>query len=228
MRCVCAIALSLLCACQSAQVEVSKFSGNTLSVDPAEVVSPADAKLLRAAARVKPVAEAMCRAKNPDATKEHCAFNVKVVAGFGQQPNAFLERGRDGGSVIVVNRTLLDQVGSEDELAFVLAHEAGHQIANHLHKASFQDSGAGLSRSKGQVAIGLRTADLKRMELEADVIGTVIAFKAGFDPSRGAKALNRFADVRTSGGATHPHVQARLNVVTKTIVHLRAGNEISF
>jgi predicted Zn-dependent protease len=156
-------------------------------------------------------------------------------------PNAFQTIGRDGRPLIVFTSALLREAGSRDEVAFVLAHEAGHQIADHLTRVQRdQMLGAlilgGLAAATGTATeqgmadamdlgafLGSR-AYSQSYELEADVLGAYIAARAGYDPERGAQLFLRPA-LRNSGGpmlwSTHPPSAQRAQVVAETVREIR-------
>jgi predicted Zn-dependent protease len=98
---------------------------------------------------------------------------------------------RSGRPIIILTLGLVAILESEDELAFVLGHEAGHHIARHIPQQ--RQSAAEGARVFGEIVMagggsardvaaprnsgrrsGARTYS-RTAELEADAIGTVIA-----------------------------------------------------
>jgi len=124
---------------------------------------------------------------------------------------------------------LLRSMANNDEIAFVIGHEAGHQIATHLVQAQ-QNVAAGAIAGAilagvlgGDVQQGAdlggyigRRAYSKEFELEADSIGTHIAYRAGFSPLKGIGYFQRVQTGSNSLLATHPPSQDRINNVRST------------
>ena len=78
---------------------------------------------------------------------------------------------------------------------------------------------AALSVAIGSSAVGARTYS-KDFELEADSLGTVIAFRSGYQPLVGAQFFNRIPDPGDKFLGTHPPNSERLNTVRKTMAGL--------
>jgi predicted Zn-dependent protease len=60
-------------------------------------------------------------------------------------------------------------------------------------------------------------------ELEADAIGTVIAYRAGYDPVEGARLFMRLPNPRMGLISTHPPNSDRMDVVRRTLAGLQRG-----
>jgi len=58
-------------------------------------------------------------------------------------------------------------------------------------------------------------------ELQADALGTVIAYRAGFDPERGAQYFTRLPDPGETFLGTHPPNANRIQIVRDTMANLR-------
>jgi Zn-dependent protease with chaperone function len=222
---------------------------------PAPVALPADptpvgpggprtaADFRRVAARVEPAAEAMCRQQAPQAD---CDYLIGLETDPSVPPNAFqtLQNGRP---VIIVASSLLREMRSDDEIAFVLSHEASHHIAGHLGKQAQQQAlGAlllgGLVAATGQATgtpasdqairqamdvggfVGAR-AYSQSYELEADTLGAYIAARAGYTPERGAEVFTRPA-LENPGGpailATHPASAQRAASIARVAADIHA------
>lgn len=114
--------------------------------------------------------------------------------------NAFVA----GGKYIYINTGLLNEATSDDELAFVIAHELGHSLLKHLLRregditstiANIALLGAILSRKNREDFSNfakITTASYSRGdEEEADAIAVAITQRAGYDPLRGIDFFSR-------------------------------------
>ncbi|GFP86013.1 mitochondrial metalloendopeptidase oma1 [Phtheirospermum japonicum] len=127
---------------------------------------------------------------------------------------------------VVLDTWLLDSTGSEEELAFILAHEIGHGVAMHTP--------AGLDPLKATClsalnlitwgpAIFLRIWDLilyysRRSELEADGIGLLLMASAGFDPRRAPDWFEkRKNDDVHMLATTHPCFELRVQMLRRSM-----------
>ena len=191
-------------------------------------------QFLAVARNVEPVAEALCRAETPD---QNCDFAILVDRDPRVGANAFQTLDRAGRPIIILTLSLVAILESEDELAFVLGHEAGHHIARHIPQQ--RESAAEGARVFGESAMagGASARDIRRAaqlgatvgartysqsaELEADAIGTVIAFRAGYDPVAGAQLFSRLPDPGMRFLSTHPPNAERMRVVRRTVARLR-------
>ncbi|MBL4544317.1 MAG: M48 family metalloprotease, partial [Rhodobacteraceae bacterium] len=121
------------------------------AVPPAgiEVTRPAVSpdQFLAVAQDVEPVAEALCRAETPD---QNCDFAILIDRDPRVGANAFQTVDRSGRPVIILTLGLVAILASEDELAFVLGHEAGHHIARHIPQQ--RESAAEGARVFGEIA----------------------------------------------------------------------------
>jgi predicted Zn-dependent protease len=202
------------------------------------------ADFARVAARVEPAAEAFCREEAPGAPQGYCDFRILLEADPRMPPNAFQTRSSRGRPVVVVSASLLAEMRSDDELAFVLAHETGHHVAQHIPKqqqsqmlgamilgglASATAGPGGVSEQTMREMMDLGAfvggrAYSQNYELEADVLGAYISARAGYDPERGAQIFGRPA-LAASGGpvilSSHPASPRRLSVVQSTAAEIR-------
>jgi predicted Zn-dependent protease len=186
--------------------------------------------------RMEPQIEAECRART---RATNCDYLIVVDDRPGQPPNAFQTVGSNGQPIIGFTLALIGEARNIDELAFVMGHEAAHHIAAHIPRQN-QNALAGalimgaLAAATGAEASAVRSAQelganvalraySKDYELEADRLGTILAWNAGYDPERGALFFSRLPDPRNSFLSTHPANAQRLDLVRQTVADLRAG-----
>jgi predicted Zn-dependent protease len=201
-----------------------------------EVRARADAAVRRFAsvvATVEPVAERECRAIRAAGS---CDFQIVVDDRPGQPPNAFQTLDRRGRPVIAFTIPLIATVQNDDELAFIMSHEAAHHLLGHIDQARVHaETGAlvlgRLVTLSGGDADTIRSAEevgailgarrfSKEFELEADALGTVLTARAGYDPLRGARFFERLPDPGNRFLGTHPPNAARLEVVRRVAAGL--------
>ncbi len=183
--------------------------------------------------RVEPVAERVCRERTEGVD---CDFRIYVDDRPGVPPNAFQTIDPRGGPAIVFSLALIADARNQDELAFVLGHEAAHHIEGHIPRSQASaELGAlvlgGLAEVTGQgpervdaalrlgAAVGSRRY-AREFELEADALGTVIAHRAGYDPVRGAEFFARIPDPGDRFLGTHPPNAERVALVRRVAASL--------
>ena len=181
----------------------------------------ARASFSRSVARIEPIAEQSCRQANPSYPRIACDFKFIISTDRKLGENAFQSIDRQGRPNITFTLALLQDLKNDDEVAFILGHEAGHQIAHHIvQTSSNQQVGAlllaGLLASTGQASdasiqeaanlgayLGNR-AFSKEFELEADVMAVGISARAGYDPVKGAQPFTRGETGSAALFSTHP------------------------
>jgi predicted Zn-dependent protease len=184
--------------------------------------------------RVEPITEAFCRAQAPN---QNCDFQIVIDDRPGQSANAFQTLDNSGRPIIAFNLALIADARSPDEIAFILGHEAGHHIAGHIprQQQSAQTgailagviaaaTGAGQAQAEQLQHLGAGLAAQqysKDFELQADEIGTEIAFDAGYDPILGAAFFDRLPDPGDQFLGSHPANAQRKAVVAQTLARLR-------
>ncbi len=183
--------------------------------------------------RVAPVAARICRERRPNLD---CNFRILVDTRPGLPPNAYQTLDNRGRPVIGFTSALIQNARNQDELAFILGHEAAHHIRGHIPTSQRRAvEGALLGTVLGAV-IGLEGAALetaqraggtlnsrrysKEFELQADELGTVIAARAGYNPVRGAEYFNRIPDPGDQFLGTHPPNDERIQIVRRTAASL--------
>jgi Zn-dependent protease with chaperone function len=199
----------------------------------------------RVASRVEPVAEAFCREENAGAPAAWCDYRIRLNTDPRMPPNAYQSQGNDGRPNITVGVTLLAEMRTDDEIAFVLGHEASHHIAGHLPKQQQQQmlgailmggivaaagsSSGGASDQAIQQAmdvgayLGARSYS-QTYELEADTLGAFITARAGYDPERGAQIFLRPVMASAGGPAilsSHPASARRQATVSAVAADIR-------
>ncbi|MBC6408196.1 MAG: M48 family metalloprotease [Rhodobacteraceae bacterium] len=197
-----------------------------------EGLTPAQAAMAfqQVVARVEPVAERECRRHT---RRVNCDFAIYVDRDPHAPANAFQSLSDSGRPEITFTIALIADIQNADELAFVMSHEAAHHIQGHLQRQS-QNAAAGAEIFAGLATIrGVSPADVeaatelgafvgarsysKEFELEADAMGTVITYRAGFDPLRGAQYFARLPDPGNQFLGTHPSNSQRFQVVQQTV-----------
>lgn len=188
----------------------------------------------RIVARVEPVGEQICRDTGRVA---NCDFKIQVDTSTPDVVNAYQTLEKDGRPLVVFSIGLLEAARNTDEIAFVLGHEMAHHVAGHIAQ---QRSTAGLgglilggliAYSGGSeedvdsafdlgAAVGSRVYS-KDHELQADEIGALITYYAGYEPVRGAKFFTRIPDPGDTFLGSHPPNAARISRVTRTVARLR-------
>ncbi|MEL7181353.1 MAG: M48 family metallopeptidase [Pseudomonadota bacterium] len=181
--------------------------------------------------QVEPVAEQFCRTQ---LQQENCDFRIVVDDRPGQGVNAFQTLDRSGRPIIGFTVPLIAEARNQDELAFVMAHEAAHHIRGHIARQQQNAALGGLligslagalgatdieSAQQLGATVGARTYS-KDFELEADALGTRIAAAAGFDPLRGSEFFFRIPDPGDRFLGTHPPNAERLRTVRRVAAGL--------
>ena len=200
------------------------------SAPPAVSQNRAARNFLAVVKRMEPVAERECRRR---AFGTNCDFKIVVDDRKGQRSNAYQKLDKSGRPVIVFTRALINETRNQDELAFVLGHEAAHHIEGHIPKTQqsavagavvggllaavlgVDDAGIQEAQRLGG-AVGARTYS-KEYELEADSLGTIITKHAGYDPVRGAAFFSRIPDPGDRFLGSHPPNAKRIAIVRRTV-----------
>jgi predicted Zn-dependent protease len=166
-----------------------------------------------------------------------CDYQISVDARPGQPPNAYQTLDAAGRPVVAFTAALISDAQNADELAFVMGHETAHHIAGHIPRqresaatgallagvlASLGGADAATIQQVQRIGatVGARRFS-QEFELEADALGTEIAFKAGFDPLRGALFFDRLPDPGDQFLGSHPPNASRREVVRLTMQRLR-------
>lgn len=185
-------------------------------------------------AQVEPVAESLCRARNPGA---NCDFQIVVDDRPRQPPNAFQTLDRSGRPIVGFTLALIADARNQHEIAFVVGHEAAHHIAGHIPltqrtaatgavlagmiaAASGASPDAVRSAQEFGAVIGSRSY-ARDFELEADALGAEIALRAGYDPVIGSAFFDRLPDPGDQFLGTHPPNAQRKQIVQSVAARFR-------
>jgi predicted Zn-dependent protease len=204
--------------------------------DAGAPVSPetAAANFVGVVRRMEPVIEQECLARR---ARTNCDFRIVVDDRRGQPPNAYQTLDSAGRPIIAFTLPLIAEARNADELAFVMGHEAAHHIASHIPRQQ-QEATTGalilgvLTAATGGDESAIRTAQdiggtigarryAKDYELEADALGTILAWDAGYDPERGAAFFARIPDPGNRFLGSHPPNAQRIDTVRRTLASLR-------
>lgn len=190
------------------------------------------------AQRMEPQIEAECRDRTSGQGRS-CDYQIMVDERLDQAPNAYQTLDKQGRPVVAFNVALIASAHNADEVAFVMGHEAAHHIAAHIPRteqtamtgalilgslvaAAGGDETSIRSAQDFGASVGAR-AYSQDFELEADELGTILTYHAGFDPERGSKFFERLGDPGENFLGTHPGNSRRLAIVRATMAKLRAG-----
>ena len=177
--------------------------------------------------RVFNVVKEICRQES--IPEKNCTWNIKVERQPSFNAYAF------GRNEIIIHSGLIDQTASEDEVAFVVAHEIGHHIFRHVYrkqKTIFIGAILGVITGAGaEVGAGVSglysLATSSTMERTADRMAAIIISRAGYDESKAKNVLIRMAKMdgrsKTAFLASHPAGLERLYSF-ETLVKNRASN----
>jgi predicted Zn-dependent protease len=206
-----------------AQTEVQTAGG----APPRRAVTneEADEILNAALRRIRPTAGEVCREMNVGV----CTWQFRVSS------SRSLNAGAGPNGLIVINRGIVEYAANDEEVALVIAHEIGHQAANHVVTgqrnqiagaligavllgalgaavSSGNYNSASVTRSAAQTgadiggAIG-RISYSKEQEREADYLAAVILYRSGvdLDKARGFLVTMARASGRKETGMLDSH-----------------------
>nr|WP_268968575.1 M48 family metalloprotease [Palleronia pontilimi] len=91
----------------------------------------AAARFKRVVSRVKPVAISLCRTHSDAEAEKACDLPVLVDTDM-PVANAYQTRDAQDRPFVAFTIPMLMQIESDDEMAFILGHEYGHHIADHI------------------------------------------------------------------------------------------------
>lgn len=223
-----AAAATLLAACstpapkQSAQTQVVSRTVQAPTLRP---LSEGTASFNRVQRRMMPIIKNTCHQAKRSSPTLNCAFNVKVIPNRGRGPDARMGLDRNGKPLITFNTAMLQATKNDDELAMVLAHEASHQIAQHIEKRKVailaaananarkaQATGGDVKQAAKIGAVAATIAYSQAFELQADKIATQMILRGGYAPRNALNLLDRLPD-SSNRLSLHPPHPARIQLV---------------
>lgn len=232
------LAAAGLAGCVPAYGPVYPAPGPVMPV-PEAVAAPlapreAASNFIRVVSRVEPMTEDLCRARTRGV---NCDFRIVIDDRAGQGPNAFQTVDESGRPILGFTLALIADARNEDEIAFVLGHEAAHHILGHIPQSQ-QTAMAGammagiLAQATGADAQAVQAAQRmgatvgarrysQAFELEADALGAEIALYAGYDPVRGTGFFDRLPDPGDRFLGSHPPNAQRKAQVAAVVARLR-------
>lgn len=205
----------------------------TASVPAPVTQNRAARNFLAVVKRMEPIAENECRSRT---NGTNCDFKIVVDNRAGEPSNAYQTLDKNGRPVIAFTSALIADARNQDELAFILGHEASHHIRGHIPKAQ-QNAVAGavigglLAAALGAGDAGIKEAQRmggavgvrqysKGFELQADELGTIITARSGYDPIKGAAYFTRIPDPGDRFLGSHPPNSQRIETVRRTVAKM--------
>lgn len=158
-----------------------------------------------------------------------CQFSLRVIP--TEQINAF-----SNGRQVAVTTGLMRFVRSDDELAWVLAHEIAHNVLGHVENAKLQAMlSALLGATVGEPAS--LSAPPRSLEAQADYLGSYVMVRAGYDLQAVRRVWQRLRQLelqqgtagRQTSGWSHPTADERLasfEATVREIEEKRARGEL--
>jgi predicted Zn-dependent protease len=228
---------SLVCGCSGAVHRLPQLSGNNLSLAQTEVAGAGGPPMRRSVSdqevtetlrsalqRIRPPATQLCREMNVGV----CDWKFRAMADRSMNASA----GADG--VITVNRGIVEYAANEEEVCLVIAHEMGHQAADHIATsrrnqqtgalvgaillgalgaaASYRNPGSDLARTAANTGANVggsigRISFSKEQEREADYLAALILYRSDvdLDKARGFLVTMARASGRKETGMLDTH-----------------------
>lgn len=215
-------------------VRTARAAGFVHEQQPSE---PAGPRIKAVAARIAPAAVAFCRDLGLRADPRDCGLGIKLAQ--SRSLNAYAD-----GDIIYITSRMVRFTQTEDELAFIVAHEAAHNIMGHLDA---QRGNAVMGGMIGALATGLAASygvydptgvqagsDMAVLsyssayEQEADYIGLYLLARAGYDYHGVADFWRRMSLENPKSiylSSTHPSNAERYVVMRKDIAEIDVKRE---
>ncbi len=197
-----------------------------------------DTRLGPIAQRIQHAAIELCNALRPADPADqdnNCIYTVSFDPHI-HELNAYAN-----GHAVVIAPAMVDFLKDDNQLAFVLSHEMGHNVMRHIdkqeHNANYGmalgmigDVVAGMNRvnSKGAFTkLGGQQAALSyspEFEAEADYVGLYIMARAGYKIEGAPNVWRMMSQVYPDGiyvSSSHPNNAARTIAMERTVVEIR-------
>jgi predicted Zn-dependent protease len=135
-------------------------------------------------------------------------------------PSASLNAWADG-TYVNLSTAIMNFAGSDDELAFVVAHEMAHNMLGHVEQLKSVPSGL-----FGMFGIG--SGRVRRTEIEADAFAVTLMNNGGYRPGSAISFLRR-ANKRLWWAVSldHPGWSRRMATVTQAMTDLPQGTAMA-
>ncbi len=223
-------ALALLTACVT-PTEPTTSAPQTVPTTQSTGSGVSVSRYNRVVARMEPIAETICR--NRVRTGVNCDFKIVLDPDPNKPSNAYQSLESNGRPVLTFTQAILQDMRNDDEVAFVLGHEAAHHIQGHLAQVrgtatigAIAGGAIAVLLGGGQAAVDIGSnlggsvgarAYSKDHELEADAIGARIAHDSGYNALRGAEFFNRIPDPGDRFLGSHPPNAERIATVRRAV-----------
>lgn len=145
-----------------------------------------------------------------------CGSRFQLLPGAGLNAKA-------DGRYVQVSGGLVEFVGSDDELALVIAHELAHNILGHRARLDAAGTSRGLF-----AGFGKNRTRIRETELEADRFALYLMARAGYDPAIAPAFWARFGRKLVPGflsDGTHPGTAERVRRAEAEIARIRQQQE---
>lgn len=236
-----------LTGCGTVPPEANLPAGQGSTQQPISAPTPAPDRPQRDAAGAARAFVTVMRKMEPAVEREclqrrtqpiNCDFQFVVDDRAGLEPNAFQTVDSRGRPIIGFTLSLIAAARNDDELAFVVGHEASHHILGHLTQKSRAATagavlGGILGAYTGDAAVAQTAQRIgatisarsfsKEWELQADYLGSIVTLNAGYDPTNGARFFERIPDPGDRILGSHPSRAARVAQVNRAVADYRSG-----
>ncbi|GAA6208241.1 M48 family metallopeptidase [Cognatishimia sp. WU-CL00825] len=228
---------SVMAGCVTPSPTSQNPQRNASAAPTFDATGPQALRFQRVIARMEPIAERICH--NHTGGAENCDYQIVLDKRAGAPSNAYQSQDNTGRPVLTFTAAILAEFRNDDELAFVLGHEAAHHIAGHIAQTrktatvgALVGGTVALLLGGGDTAVDIGVdlggtvgarAFSKDHELEADALGAQITQAAGYDALRGAAFFQRIPDPGDRFLGSHPPNAQRIDIVRQTVGQTGTG-----